>query len=102
MLRAVGLFDYFTTVVTADDVPLDKRKPNGAHIAITVERMGADLAHTVYVGDSEPDVVAAHDAGVPCVLCPTATRRRNCRFSRPRRSIRSSPCRTRVNRIFGR
>lgn len=68
VLRAVGLLEFFPVVVTADDVALEERKPNGAHIAITVERMGADLARTVYVGDSEPDVLAAHDAGVPCIL----------------------------------
>lgn len=102
VLRAVGLHDYFTTVVTADDVPLDKRKPNGAHIAITVERMGADLSRTVYVGDSEPDVRAAHDAGVPCVLVSYGYKATELPFPPTETidSILALP--DAVNRIFGR
>ena len=66
VLDALDLSRYFAAVVTADDTP--HRKPDGRHVLDTLAAMNADRAGAVFIGDSEPDMAAARDAGVPAVL----------------------------------
>ena len=54
--------DLFKTVITSEDT--DKHKPNPDPILAAVDKMGADKATTVYVGDTINDLKAAHAAGV--------------------------------------
>lgn len=65
VLDALGLSCYFAAVVTADDTR--HRKPDGRHILETLAAMNKDRATAVFIGDSEPDLAAAHDAGIPAV-----------------------------------
>ncbi|MDH5749946.1 MAG: phosphoglycolate phosphatase [Rhodospirillales bacterium] len=65
VLEALGLKNYFATVICGDAVP--HRKPDGRHIHQTLEKMNADADTCVMVGDSENDIHAAIDAGVPSV-----------------------------------
>ncbi len=43
-------------------------KPDPAHLAIVLDRLGVGAAEAVMVGDSHADVAAAHGAGMPCVV----------------------------------
>lgn len=61
-LRVAGLEDAFTVVIGADDV--DRHKPDPAPVLAAVERLGADRATTVFVGDSPHDMAAGRAAGV--------------------------------------
>lgn len=65
VLEALGLLDYFETVVGGDVVP--HRKPDPRHIDVVLERMNATRADALFVGDSENDIEAAVKAGVPCI-----------------------------------
>jgi pyrophosphatase PpaX len=55
----------FDTVVTADDT--SRLKPDPAPIRLALERLAAEPADAVYVGDSPFDVAAARAAGVSSV-----------------------------------
>lgn len=61
-LRVLGVEDVFATVIGADDV--DRHKPDPAPVLAAVERLGADPATTVFVGDSPHDMAAGRAAGV--------------------------------------
>lgn len=65
VLAALGLARYFKAVVTADDTP--HRKPDGRHLLETLAAMEAAPACAAYVGDSETDVEAGRNAGLPVV-----------------------------------
>ncbi len=43
-------------------------KPDPAHLAIVLDRLGVGATDAVMVGDSHADVAAAHGAGMPCVV----------------------------------
>jgi len=57
-----GLADYFTQHVIAEDVAHGKPDPDG--ILLAMERLHADPATTIYVGDTEYDVRASRAAHV--------------------------------------
>lgn len=65
VLDALDLTGLFTAVVGGDTLPF--RKPDGRHVSETLARMGASGLRAAYVGDSETDVAAARDAGLPVV-----------------------------------
>lgn len=52
----------FNTVITSDDTK--KHKPDPEPILAAIEKMGADPATTVYIGDTINDLKAAKAAGV--------------------------------------
>ncbi|GLI09353.1 pyrophosphatase PpaX [Paenibacillus tyrfis] len=64
-LKLMGLYDYFGTIVTVDDVEKAKPDPEGIHKA--VRELGGDLSSALMVGDSHYDIEAAHNAGIPSV-----------------------------------
>jgi pyrophosphatase PpaX len=61
-LRHAELEDSFDVIVGADDV--DRHKPDPAPVFAAVERLGADPATTIFVGDSPHDMAAGRAAGV--------------------------------------
>jgi len=61
-LRVAGLEGVFSVVIGADDV--DRHKPDPAPVLAAVERLGAELAATVFIGDSPHDMAAGRAAGV--------------------------------------
>ena len=63
VLDGLGLSGYFQAVTCGDTVP--HRKPDGRHVLLTMEMMGARDA--VMVGDSETDMAAGRDAGIPVI-----------------------------------
>lgn len=66
LLDALDLTGRFAVVCGPDAV--SARKPDGAHIREAVQKAGGDPARAIMVGDGAPDVQAAKDAGVPCVV----------------------------------
>ena len=68
ILEGLNLAHFFGAMVTEDDVV--HRKPDGRHVLETIQAVNGNAAQTVFVGDSETDMVAAEDAGV-MAICVT-------------------------------
>jgi len=66
VLDALGLRDYFPAIVCGDTLPYSK--PDSRHVHKVIDMLGTDAASAVFVGDSETDVAAARNAGLPIVL----------------------------------
>lgn len=66
LLDQLGLGDYFAFIGGGDTFPV--HKPNAGHVNGVVK--GLDAAHSgcVFIGDSQNDLHAAHDASVAFVL----------------------------------
>jgi len=60
-LKLSGLYTYFKTVVTGDDVNRPKPNPDGLQLAI--RKMSATPDRTIYIGDSGVDIRAAKNVG---------------------------------------
>lgn len=65
VLDAFGLTSFFPVILCGDEV--EHRKPDGRHVLDTIKALGADPAFAIMVGDSENDILAAQDAGVPTI-----------------------------------
>jgi pyrophosphatase PpaX len=61
-LARCRLDGFFRIIVAADDV--QRHKPDPAPVYRALELLGADPAHTIFVGDSPHDLVAGRAAGV--------------------------------------
>jgi phosphoglycolate phosphatase len=66
VLDAQGLRDYFPAIVCGDTLPYSK--PDARHVHRVIDMLGADAADAVFIGDSETDIAAARNAGLPIVL----------------------------------
>ena len=66
VLEAFDLRQYFPIVICGDT--LDYRKPDPRHIYHTLDAMGAERTNAAFIGDSEADIRAANNAGLPSVL----------------------------------
>ncbi len=66
VLNTFGLTPYFDAVVCADQVA--RRKPDGAHIHDTIKAVSGDRNCAVMIGDSENDIYAAQNAGIPSIV----------------------------------
>jgi phosphoglycolate phosphatase len=66
VLGALGLTRFFDIVVGADDAPA--LKPDPAHVAVILTRLGLRPQQAVMVGDSINDVLSAKAAGVATVV----------------------------------
>ena len=60
------LDSYFDVIVCGDQVV--RRKPDGAHIRDTVEAVNGDIKKAIMIGDSENDIYAAQDIGIPSIV----------------------------------
>ena len=65
VLKSMGLDCFFDVVSCGDSVPY--KKPDGRHVTMVVEQMGATNQTSVMIGDSESDITAAIEAGVRSV-----------------------------------
>lgn len=64
-LEVLGLDRFLQTIVCAEDAP--HRKPDGRHVTLTLDKMNAKPEVAVMVGDSETDIQAARNAGIPAI-----------------------------------
>ena len=69
ILEHFGVRDRFEFVLCGDTTP--ERKPSPAGLLKILEMAGVDKSDAVMVGDDQPDVLAARNAGVDCItlLC---------------------------------
>lgn len=65
LLRALGLYDRFTTVIGGDTLGPGNSKPSAAPIVEMIARCGGGRA--AFVGDSIYDIMAAKNAGLPSI-----------------------------------
>jgi len=66
LVSELGVASYFDAIQgSGTGLP---RKPDPAPLLRTIERLGTLPAATLYIGDSETDVLTARAAGVPVVL----------------------------------
>lgn len=60
-LHECGLYHYFDTIVTSQDVP--KPKPEPYQHSLALRRLNSQPAHAISVGDSPEDIIGARGAG---------------------------------------
>jgi len=65
LLKDLDMAPFFTAVTGGDSFPT--RKPDAGHILGTLERMGHTSGKAFMIGDSDNDITAAHNAGLPCI-----------------------------------
>lgn len=65
LMDELGLGHRFPVILGGDSLPV--RKPDPGHLLGTIQRMGAALSDTVFVGDSHVDVATARAARVPVI-----------------------------------
>lgn len=65
LIEALGLTDLFIRTVGSDD--LERNKPHPEHIWKAAGHRGQSR-NIIMVGDSRPDVLAARNAKVPCIV----------------------------------
>ncbi|HYD86138.1 MAG TPA: phosphoglycolate phosphatase [Vitreimonas sp.] len=63
LLQALGMSDWFATIVGADAVA--DRKPHPDHYRAAVARAGGTVRRSVMIGDTIADIAAARGAGAP-------------------------------------
>jgi pyrophosphatase PpaX len=61
-LAVCGMEEMFSVVVGMEDV--ERHKPDPAPVLLALERLGADAAETIFIGDSPHDLAAGRAAGV--------------------------------------
>lgn len=59
------LAQYFSCIVSKDDVSIHKPNPEG--ILAAIKKLHVSAIDTIYVGDSAVDIQTAHNAGIPCI-----------------------------------
>jgi phosphoglycolate phosphatase len=67
LLEALAVRACFDAVLGGDAVP-GVRKPDPAHLAALLARLGVPPESAVMVGDSRNDLLTARGLGVPCIL----------------------------------
>jgi len=65
LLSALGLADRFSAIAGADTFPV--RKPDPGHLTGAIELAGGEPRRSIFVGDSEIDILTARAAGVPVI-----------------------------------
>lgn len=66
LVRNFSLDEYFDEILgSGDKLP---KKPDPAPLLRIIERLGVPAGDTLYVGDSQTDVMTARNAGVPVML----------------------------------
>lgn len=68
LLKGLKLDTYFDAIAGGDTFPV--RKPDAAHVLMTIDRAGGDASASVMVGDSVNDILAAQNAGIPAIAVP--------------------------------
>ncbi len=61
-LEHLGLKDFFSPIITMDDLPPEKGKPDPAGLELALEKMGSSRGY--YIGDTPDDMEAARRAGL--------------------------------------
>ena len=70
-LRNVGLYDYFTTVVSSAE--LGTKKPDPRPFLVALERLGVEPSRALHIGDDAADEQGAAAAGMHFEWAPLAS-----------------------------
>ena len=65
-LTAMKIEAFFSTVVTADNIT--NFKPHPEPVLLALKRLDSEPAQTIFVGDSQADILAGHAAGTDTAL----------------------------------
>lgn len=65
LMRALGLLDRASSIVSGDTLP--QRKPDPAPLLLAARQLGIDIAETIYVGDALRDIQAGRAAGMTTI-----------------------------------
>ena len=65
VLESLNLDHFFGAIVSEDDVK--NRKPDAQHVLQTIKAVGGSVFSSVFVGDSETDMLAAQNTGIPAI-----------------------------------
>jgi pyrophosphatase PpaX len=65
-LRFMKIDSFFSTIVTADDI--QNYKPHPEPVLLAMKRLDSKAASTMFVGDSQADILAGHAAGTDTAL----------------------------------
>ncbi|MGV8936734.1 MAG: phosphoglycolate phosphatase [Allorhizobium sp.] len=68
LMEKLGLADQFAAITGGDTFAM--RKPDAGHLIGTIERAGGDPRIAIMVGDSDNDILAARNAGIPSIAVP--------------------------------
>jgi beta-phosphoglucomutase len=69
VLQGLKIDHFFATIVTGLDVPRVKPAPD--IFLAAARQVGAAVAECLVLEDAEKGVIAAHEAGMPCIAVPT-------------------------------
>jgi phosphoglycolate phosphatase len=90
-LNSVYFKDYINVAVGEDEAGGIKRKPAPDEVNLALEKLGADKAGALYVGDSDVDKATADNSGLDCVLCSWGFRKRELLETLGAKTIIDSP-----------
>ena len=65
VLKSFNLSKYFRAVVGGDTLP--EKKPAGEHVLETARRTAPKYSRAILIGDSQTDISAARNAGIPVI-----------------------------------
>lgn len=68
-----------------------RRKPAADMVNIAMEQLGADVKNTIYIGDSDVDILTAQNAGIPCISVSWGFRDREFLMAHGAANIAASP-----------
>lgn len=68
LMGKLGLARHFAAITGGDTFAV--RKPDAGHLIGTIERAGGDPGRAIMVGDSDNDILAARNAGIPSIAVP--------------------------------
>jgi len=68
LMDKLGLAGHFAAITGGDTFAM--RKPAAGHLIGTIERAGGDPGYAIMVGDSDNDILAARNAGIPSIAVP--------------------------------
>jgi len=66
ILEITDTAQYFDTLVNPEDTTL--HKPNAEPALLAISRLGSDKANTVFIGDSQYDILSGNAAGIDTVI----------------------------------
>ena len=65
IIKSFGIDHFFCGVTGGDSVAYNK--PDGRHILATLKLMNVVGLNSIMIGDTDNDIIAAHDAGIKAV-----------------------------------
>ena len=66
LLKKIKIYHFFDYVAGGNT--FNHNKPNPRHLTDTIEIVGGNLKHSIMIGDSETDSIAAKSANMPFIL----------------------------------